>query len=353
MKIIIEYESSWRNSFLDGCNNEALPKKGRGFIGSMTNLKNEENFIKRAITIDTVMGVLNRLIGDQKKLYQARDEEKYGRYYFKDLEPLIDFEDSPSTTDEMIYLRNMSGNTDRNSFTGMININHSLFTSDFSKQLWMVLNLNFDELIRSIFKNNFETKDPILDPREIVERVKDFKDIKFTQVQEKENVSLEDITHVNNYFKGNESINFQLEEKFPNLKKVFSDIEYIKNEKVVTRAFYCSALYLQAIQLSKKYEMKGVVLKGFSVNGLTPKNFMSLFTGGEKKIYGNPYVRKERIKGQGEVVSMLTKARGELQIKIDVSTEKAKEIRSMIECAGVSSFYLGKKGLAYVSTIRI
>lgn len=27
MRIIIEYESSWRNSFLDGSNNEPLPKK--------------------------------------------------------------------------------------------------------------------------------------------------------------------------------------------------------------------------------------------------------------------------------------------------------------------------------------
>ena len=43
MKIIIEYESSWRNSFLDGSNNEELPKSGRNFIGSMTTLKKEGN----------------------------------------------------------------------------------------------------------------------------------------------------------------------------------------------------------------------------------------------------------------------------------------------------------------------
>jgi hypothetical protein len=28
MQIIIEYESSWRNSFLDGSNNQPLPKGG-------------------------------------------------------------------------------------------------------------------------------------------------------------------------------------------------------------------------------------------------------------------------------------------------------------------------------------
>jgi hypothetical protein len=62
MQIIIEYESCWRNSFLDGSNNEALPKKGRKFIASMTNLKKEENYIKRDISFETVMGILNRLI---------------------------------------------------------------------------------------------------------------------------------------------------------------------------------------------------------------------------------------------------------------------------------------------------
>ena len=68
MKIIIEYESSWRNSFLDGSNNEPLPKNGRKFVGSMTSLRKSENYIKHEVTLDTVMGVLNRLIGDRKSV---------------------------------------------------------------------------------------------------------------------------------------------------------------------------------------------------------------------------------------------------------------------------------------------
>ena len=63
MKITIEYEASWRNSFLDGNNNEKLPSKGRKFIGSMKSLGKAENFIQRNISLDTVMGILNRLIG--------------------------------------------------------------------------------------------------------------------------------------------------------------------------------------------------------------------------------------------------------------------------------------------------
>ena len=50
------------------------------------NLAKAENFLQRNVSLDTVMGVLNRLIGDQRKLYQSRKSENY---YFKDIEELI------------------------------------------------------------------------------------------------------------------------------------------------------------------------------------------------------------------------------------------------------------------------
>ena len=97
MRITIKYEASWRNSFLDGSNNAPLPKGGRTFVGSMTTLGkrdnqgNFSNFIKREITHDTVMGVLNRLVGDQRKLYQSRNCPKY---FFSGLEEHIFFNDN-------------------------------------------------------------------------------------------------------------------------------------------------------------------------------------------------------------------------------------------------------------------
>ena len=81
---------------------------------------------------------------------------------------------------------------------------------------------------------------------------------------------------------------------------------------------------------------------------------MNRFTTGDKKrIWGNPYIQKQRLKGLGEVVSKLTKASGRLEINVDIDRNKSEELKGMIECAGVSSFYLGKKGLAYVSQIRV
>ena len=95
MKIIIEYEASWRNSFLDGSNNEKLPKTGRKFNSSMTELRKDGNYKERKITQDTVIGVLNRLVGDQRKLYQAREQPAY---FFKHIEPLVRFEDKVSNS---------------------------------------------------------------------------------------------------------------------------------------------------------------------------------------------------------------------------------------------------------------
>lgn len=75
-------------------------------------------------------------------------------------------------------------------------------------------------------------------------------------------------------------------------------------------------------------------------------------TGGKKTSWGNPYLLAEKRKGEGDVVSSLAKANGTLDINLDIPEAKAQQLKEMIEAAGVSSFYLGKKGLAYVDVIR-
>ena len=142
------------------------------------------------------------------------------------------------------------------------------------------------------------------------------------------------------------------------LKNKFTHINYINNnDKIKPISLYCSALYLQLERLSKHFDMHSVKTKngcisGISKLGFTKKDFMDRFTTGDKKkIWGNPYVREVFIQGEGKNKLMLTKASGQLQVNIDVDRDKAKEIKRLIENAGVSSFYLGKKGLAYVTDI--
>ncbi len=337
MKITIDYESSWRNSFLDGSNNEPLPKTKKGisrsFIGSMTSLKKEGHFIKREVTIDTVMGILNRLIGDQRKLYQARNDDYY---YFKDIEALVKFEDKPSSINtEMTYIRNITGSTDQNSYTGMVKVSDPMFSSDYSSAFWGVLALDLDDLCEFIISETPVTATIEANPLTIIAR-------------------LEELTKEKAL--ANEGSARKIVDA---LKKTFPDVVYLnRKEEIVPISLYCSALYIQLERLAQQFDVstaktKSEAISGISKRGFTKKDFMNRFTTGDKKrIWGNPYMLKERIKGIGEVTSLMTKANGKLDIEIQIERTQAKEIETMIKNAGVSSFYLGKKGLAYVSNIR-
>lgn len=334
MKIEIKYESSWRNSFLDGSNNEPLPPLGRKFVGSMTSLKTNENYILRSVTHDTVMGVLNRLLGDQRKLYQARAHETY---YFKEIEPLVTFEDQPDyVNQEITYIRNISGSEDQNSYTGMIKVDDPIFCSDYSEQLWGVLALDVEGLCDFILDGKKIEKKIVHNPLVIIGRLEEIFKLK----------------PVSNESRVNEVFVF-----FSSKYDKYNGLN--RNEEVLLISLYCSALYLQLERLSTEFEVssaktKAGGLSGISNNGFTKKDFMARYTSGEKKrIWGNPYVRKEKIKGIGEVTSLMEKAGGTLKIDLAIDREAALDFRYKIENAGVSSFYLGKKGLAYVSNIRV
>ncbi len=336
MKITIAYESSWRNSFLDGSNNEKLPTSGRNFIGSMTTLKKEGNFIQRTISKDTVMGVLNRLIGEQAKLYQARQRPNY---YFADIEQQLndsDIIDKPLISNEMVYIRNVSGSTDQNSFTGLVKANDPAFKSAFSSSLWGVLWLSLDEVLDFILDVTYQVNVLFeLDPIVVCHQIEFLSSEKPIDVKDK------------------------IQEAVAILQANFPDINYLTaKEQLPLVSLYTSALYLQIERLKNQFDLKATLTKsgglsGISKRGFTKKDFMDRYTtGGKKLIWGNPYLLKEKKKGEGEVSSILTKASGELEIHLNISKDQADDLKKRIEDAGVSAFYLGKKGLAYVKDIR-
>lgn len=334
MQIIIEYESSWRNSFLDGEDNTTK----RNFIGSMTALgdKKVNNYKARTITKNTVMGILNRLIGEQRKLYDVRNSSDY---YFKEVEEILtekDIVDKATLSQETVYLRNISGSTDQNSFTGMIKLSDPWLTASYAKEFWDVLWMSLDELFDFIKDNKtISTKDSILDPLSILDKLEEVKRIKVPLTDE--------INHIKEIL-SNSYPNFALKESA---------------NKIGVLPLYCSALYLKLDRLSEKYDTTFIRasrggLTGISHNGFTPKNLMERFTTGQQKIvWGNPYISSKFLKGEGEIRQLLNKASGQLIINLNISKEHARDLEEKIENAGVSSFYLGKKGLAYVTDIRV
>jgi len=344
MRITIKYEASWRNSFLGGSNNEPVPKNGREFLGSMTALGKKDaqgeyaNFIRRDISHDTIMGVLNRLIGDQRKLYQSRQSADY---FFADLEAHITFSDrqdrAKPINSEMVYIRNMTGNTDQNAFTGMIKANDPVFSESYSNAFWGVLTLDSESLCRFINQPDYRIDNTVqFDPIRVLQLLENLNGLKAISVTESVQSALEI------------------------LQKTFPDVAYkVTDGKIKPIELYCSALYLQISRLSQDHDVSKALTKsggisGISKRGFTPKDFMNAYTTGNKKpIWGNPYLLKEKRKGEGEITSLLTKANGTLDIQLDIPEPKARQLESMIEAAGVSSFYLGKKGLAYVDGLRI
>lgn len=337
MRIIIEYESSWRNSFLDGEDNMVK----RNFIGSMTALNDRKanNYKKREITKNTVMGILNRLIGDQRKLYQARQQPNY---YFKEIEEILsdsDIKDVAVLDQEMIFLRNVSGSTDQNAFTGMIKAQDKAFTSEFSSMLWGIIFQDIDTVVQFILDENyqFQSFDDVLDPLIVINQLEELNALKPIELVD------------------------ELQKAYELIVKQFPDVDFKLTAKGLFTpiSFYTSALYLQISRLTQHYELSDVLTKsgglsGISKRGFTKKDFMDRYTTGSKKIvWGNPYIKTDfMVGGEGKVKSFLTKASGRLEITLNLSKDQARDLEEKIENAGVSSFYLGKKGLAYVSDIR-
>jgi len=279
-----------------------------------------------------VMGVLNRLIGDQRKLYQSR---RSNDYFFQNIEARVNFKDIPIITNEITYIRNVTGSTDQNAFTGVIKSDDKIFSSNYSKAFWGVLALDFENLCQFIVEEEYQINSDVgLNPLSIIAMLE----------------LLNKQKPVANEGEANRAIEA--------LKNEFDDVNYInKKGEIVPISLYCSALYLQLERLSKHLDMDSAKTKaggisGISKRGFTKKDFMNRFTTGDKKkIWGNPYVREEFIQGEGKSKLLMTKASGQLEININIDREKAKEIKILIENAGVSSFYLGKKGLAYVTDI--
>lgn len=331
MQIIIEYESSWRNSFLSEEKEEGKPQ--RDFIATTKQL--EKNFHRKDLSHNTVVGILNRLIGEQLKLYKARQRDNY---FFKDIEDHITFIDRCEKSYEIVYLRNLQKNSvDPKAFTGIVKAADPAFNSDYSIELWGIIFLELDEVFEYVLAQQ---------------------DMDFQKFKQK--IHPIDIKNRLSSFNGTIAIN----EKVFNLLEIFQqkindfNVKEI-GEKISISNIYALLIYWQLERLSKIYDVSSVLspqgkLKGIALSGIfTEKDFMALYsTGGNKKSWGSPYINPAK-KNLEMPDKILTKAnKGTLEINLNISKEQAKDLEEKIENAGVSSFYLGKKGLAYVTDIR-
>lgn len=335
MKILVEYESSWRNSVLSGSNDQ--PSQERKHIGSFTALKKPENQRYTPITKNTVMGILNRLIGDRRKLYQSREDPCY---YFQEIEAVLTedhIHDQAIINNELIFIRNIWGATDKNGYKGLIDDQHIAFNSSYSKYLWSIPFMSLEQVLDFIITRQVvlpEGLPRVFDPLMVSDQFNILNSLK------EDDLSL----------KGNTALTI--------LKEEFPEVEYSFTSKNKFRpiAFWCSALYLMINKLQQAHDLAPIfsprgLLSGISKRTYTKSDFLSPYTKGKKLVHGNPYMIVKRVKGVGEEITKMTTASGLLTIDLPISLEKSMELKSLIEAAGVGPFYMGKKGLAHVKAI--
>lgn len=364
MKIVINYNSTWRNSVLTGSNDEPVTK--RAFKASSKSTTPPD---VKSISENTVLGVLSRLIGDQRKLYQAK---KSDNFYFKDMDIRFkEVEKKRLVWNEKVFLINKSENRPpQSSYIGVLADDEPLFFSEYSATLWSILDLNLHELMNFIINPAVKKVQAEVSPKHILNRVIydlsnmdsiQFLEDKIKLVQDRLQTELDkdrqsekriqnftnEIQALKDELDTQEVIDFErkLKTSISILQETFPDVAYVeKNGSIYPIRLYAGALYLLINELNKQnvdtslLVSKNGAIKGFSkrsFNGV--RDFLNPLMGNKKKTTHTPYD--------------LTKADGQLEIKLDIDLEKAKELKNMIECAGVSSFYLGKKGLAYVSSI--
>lgn len=423
MRISIEYDSCWHMGFLADDDKKPIEK-----VNNKTNLHHEFGYMQKFVatsktrgekechtTNSTILGVLCRLIGDQRKLYQARSSDNY---YFADIEGIITFKSvKQETVSELVYLTNKSDDRcGQGNWLGVISDDNPWFNSPFAVQFWSILFLDRNELLKFILsKQSYmpaEAKNIVCKPTKLLYRLNQITDIKsdigspwlsserlqlqrekienkIKAIQEKvlshqsklEKSALKTEKQRLTYNNKSESLNLNLKELFGELEDLgsieqslineiyldkavslvienYPNNEYWKDGTLYPYRLYAAALYIQAqrlmlnganlqFMLNKKQELQ---IQGFSKRGFNGvRDWLNSMTGGRKKAVGTPCKIKKQ-SGQLEIELKLDPTSKGLYFK---NMSRAEEIKRLIENAGVSSFYLGKKGLAYVSNIRI
>ena len=359
MVVHIKFDSIWQNSFLEDGDTQK-----RKFIAT-SKARGQDLF--RPITENTILGVLSRLIGDQRPLRLARES---GDFYFDDIATKISHQMKLSHGDtENVMLINKSENRPaQGTFIGVVSEDTELFFSSTSPLLWSVIYLSKDDILSFILGDDYFNHIGDSKPLSIIKQMEEISNMSTIKLQEDELKEIgEKIDKESKKKKVNldliEALEYQMKDiKSEKMKTYYDNVHYalltlkdkfpnvksFENNEIRPINLYTAALYLQAEKMidagfdlpycqnaEGKVSIHGFAKNSLNFNGV--RDFLNKFAGGKKKTSRTPVA--------------IHKASGILVIKLDISQERAKRLEQMVNDAGVSSFYLGKKGLAYVTRI--
>ena len=367
-----------------------------------------KNFVYKTINKNTVLGIISRLIGEVRYLDRINPNEDHpinkimNKVSFNIYDRKL-YNEIISLTKPVTKVQSNGG--------GLINTNQTDFIllsdNDYSRIIFSLFNLkslkdidnfvsfiektpNKEELLNFIKNNNYMYSKKI-ELHEFVKYHKEHSDlfynidkqyIKYKRYQSeifKGNFIDEDkiITlneEVNNYIKLLNRIALFTEKNIDSEGKynAFSTFGSINDKNSVAKLNIIGLLYYMVvkwiIKCGNKKEIDNLLINendnipGIASNSgkMTVKDFYGFFSP-RKLSWSMPYIleskyfKKQDAKhfNQNNTNIGVGKEDGILEIIIDIPTEEAILIYEQIKAAAVSTFYVGKKGLAYVKGIEI
>lgn len=356
MKIIIEYESKYSlgttsdgkiilNSLQNLTENEN--KSAIGLISDkkdyFENLRQIEkiypNIKYNDINEKTVLGILSRLVGDVRRL---DDIEKDDQHPIMKIKNKIHFKiEKKYFQNELIALHtkikestnDVGGLVDKNTKNKIVNDN------PFSRSLFSVFNYkNFQDVVQYII--DLQNKNQAL------------LNEKYTGEKIDLNIYMQELFKGDKRFTKDETQQFEqiLKSKVNNIygKLLYEKIEYLKYFNLFTNEINDTLTkngILHGVTKESGFigfkELGKHTIKGMKKNWILPYSVKLKFQHIEKESYLN----KQPNIG-------VTKEGGKLIIFLKINKEEQSIIKKYIEEAGVNTFYMGKKGLAYISKIE-
>lgn len=388
MKIHINYNSSWTNSFYNSKNKISFNKLDRDRnieekIESFNNLnekvealktqKKYPNYKLSDISHNTVFGILSRITGDVRRISDINNG------IIKAVENKTSFINNPCYSEELVFLRNSTDNDskDGNRICGFdITPEHNIFDNNIDFNLMFgFFNKEYNEFNKIIDNINQDLKSYIkhaendnyvfnlnLSSKKIglyseVQKIenkytkmkKDSKELlieqwsfcweKLALIAEKDEVLKLKYSNIN--FELKNSRNYELSSKFFLSRCIYKLLDF---DYFIKGMFF----FTDGVDISGKTDLES---KNLMLNsGLTTMmSKRTLFTSKNTvPIKGGPYLMNDKFHNFS-----LIKKDGDLVITINANKEEEKEIYSLIYCASVNSFHVGKKGLAYVEKIEL
>lgn len=371
MIIDISYEGKWSNSFLDDPKprNEKGETPPRNYIATISNLKkNPDDYKIRDITLNTIYGVLYRLVGARKALDIMLEEDTS---LIKTIisEDRISFSHNPTAiSQEIVYLRNSKNEPAQAEYAGVPDL--SFLGNEDLSPIFQIADYTQKELVSYILTQ-------VRPDRELEGSVKCLFDLNFILSTSKDRMITDSPYRPpvadENKKKGKLKkyiIAYADPDELEGISAAYhefvADALKTKTEAMIeqTKLSPKSNILIAAINIATIEYVRGnpntkikkmlqgalPVFKGCGKNAkdFTVRDFLTPTTGYNKIQFGNPY-RVEGINGKPDI--WLRKMNGDVEIKIDCNMEEARELSKMIDYAGVGPFYIGKKGLAYVTKI--